>query len=267
MAPSAETPSVPRSCAQCQGPLNARYCPACGADSDDPLNSAQDDGWGRVAKALAGTDKADGLLAAGFRLVKQPIAAPVCMALDPADTHALKIFGLVMPAALLAFYAMPIKVMAAIEGTSASFDTTAIPKLMTVQWIIIIIMLPLYYYAFRWLSGTTRKPYDFFKISLLGIAGSAVVQVVSLVGLIILWAVTELIGIINVPETDAAMKALASGLLMASGLAAVAYYALMQARFWEIKRWLLVFAALVIVSVVLSPLTNALLRLFVNVGA
>lgn len=246
----------PVSCRKCGKAVQGKFCSACGTAVD----TSSDEGWSAVARQVA---KGDGsaLASTALAILREPVGAPVRLALDPAYGGHMKFYLTFVSAAFVAMFVAPQELSRLFLGLDASGDHSMVKRMMVLQALIVLFLTPVLYYFFRWRSREVRTPVSYFKLSLLTIAASNIAIVAAIAVLFLLYAGIVYLLPFDLPSDARSIEAALQSLLTVAAIGGLVYVAMIHVRFWRIH-WIWPALALLtgqlLLEVVTLPILNAL---------
>ncbi len=256
MATATGSTTAPVTCRKCGAPVSGRFCSDCGT----ALDAAPEESWSAIVKQVA---KGDGsaLAATAFAILREPVAAPVRLALDPAYGGHMKFYLTVVSAAFAALFVAPQELSRRFLDTATAGDHSLVKRMMVLQALIVLVLTPTLYYFFRWRSGAVRSPLSFFKLSLLTIAASNIATVAAIAVLFAIWLAGVYFLPFDFPADDESRRTIMQTILTAGSLMGLAYVVAINARFWRLH-WIwpavVLLAAQLCLELVSWPILNAL---------
>lgn len=213
-------------------------------------------GWSAVASNFAGIDR-DTLLGTLGRILRAPIQGPVDLALRDSYGGHLKLFATVVAGTYGVVFVTVPNMAAQSLGREAIASPSQTVLFMTVQYAMLMLSLPLSYYAFRRAGAAERTPMSYYKLTLLAAAASSLVFFVAFYGLSVLWALWTL----EAEDTREDLARVLRWLLTTASVVSILYVSAVHARFWEV-RWLWAALAFFAMWVPTSYVSMLLFRMF-----
>jgi hypothetical protein len=226
-------------CSHCGDPVKGNFCGNCGTAVQRTPAADAPAGWSSAVVETIGESQSNSITSVVWQMMRAPVATVIRLAEDPGyRSHWVFLM------ASLSVYFMTIHiVLPRLIGrfrqetvTTGKWDFVTFQTLTVVA---IFIMAPLLYYVFRAVSAQQRRPGAYLKFVTLSLAYwyllfTALLLTIMAVAVVMTLAV---LGLGQATVSDTLTTALQILAFVVFEISAVAVFALMNKRFWQLGWW------------------------------
>ena len=154
-------------CSSCGKPVATKFCAHCGAEAQTGEAAPPNDGWLSIAAETPVESQPHGVLAVALGLARAPMTTAMRLVDNSAYTGHWRFLLAALAVSFTTFQVVFLRALARLQNTAAPDNKWEFVTQQIVTVAAILIMVPIMYYACRWLSREQRPPRKYLKLAVL----------------------------------------------------------------------------------------------------
>lgn len=222
-------------CSECGARADGNFCRHCGAQL---AAEAESEDWNSVVAEATGADDRYGILQVLARLWRAPLDGLVKLSEDPAYKGHFTFFLTLLGLKLFLVYTFLPRTVAVLNGTEAADGAAGILRDTIVEYLGLMISVPLGYHLYRRVSSVVRTQKSWYRFWLLSLGLTISYELALFVAVAVLGAIVTVLCAFVLPnevwEFIARYQLFDRVYALCTVILIVTLYALATRRYWQL---------------------------------